>query len=151
MPGGWGIIMRQMRCGRWIPGLLIGALCALPIGICSADGAPQPPGADLYAEFCSSCHGIGGHGDGPVATSLKRKVPDLTLLAQRHGGVFPAAQVHRIVDGRSVPRAHGSLTMPVWGREFFGFEPDDATHRRRVAELIDQLVEYLNSIQEGAR
>jgi mono/diheme cytochrome c family protein len=27
-------------------------------------------GAVLYATFCSSCHGLGGKGDGPVAASL---------------------------------------------------------------------------------
>jgi hypothetical protein len=37
--------------------------------------------------------------------------------------------------------------MPVWGWEFYGYEGEDATRRRRVGELIDQLVDYLGSIQ----
>jgi mono/diheme cytochrome c family protein len=104
-------------------------------------------GAELYREFCASCHGVKGQGNGPVASSLRQKVPDLTLIAKRRGGRFPAEEVHRIVDGRSIPRAHGSAEMPVWGWEFYGFAGEDATRRRSVAELIDQLVGYLQSIQ----
>jgi glycine cleavage system protein P-like pyridoxal-binding family len=104
-------------------------------------------GAELYKSFCAPCHGAQGHGDGPVAQSLKQAPADLTLLAQRAGGVFSAEKVHRMIDGRSMPRAHGSSDMPVWGWEFYGYEGEDATRRRRVAEFIDQLVGYLQSIQ----
>jgi hypothetical protein len=51
------------------------------------------------------------------------------------------------IDGRSMPRAHGTIEMPVWGWEFYGYEGEDAARRRRVAELIDRMVEYLQSIQ----
>ena len=40
-------------------------------------------GEQLYTRFCASCHGIGGHGDGPVAQSFAVKIPDLTLIARR--------------------------------------------------------------------
>jgi hypothetical protein len=33
-------------------------------------------------------------------------VLDLTRLANRHGGVFPAEDARRIIDGRSVTMAH---------------------------------------------
>jgi hypothetical protein len=46
-----------------------------------------------------------------------------------------------------MPRAHGSAEMPVWGWEFYGYEGEDAMRRRRAAELIDQIVDYLRSIQ----
>jgi hypothetical protein len=141
--------MRNCGGTRGLAASLLGAAGLLSFGACQA-GAPASSGADLYREFCASCHGLTGHGNGPVAASVDQAVPDLTLLAQRHGGIFPVEQVHRLVDGRSVTRAHGSVDMPVWGHEFFGFEPDDATHRRRVAELIDRLVEYLQSIQRKA-
>ena len=121
------------------------------IATCKAGEAPDMSGADLYGEFCASCHGKKAHGDGPAAPSLRKKVPDLTLLAKRRGGVFPAEEVHRIIDGRSMPRAHGSAEMPIWGWEFYGFEGEDATRRRRAAELIDQLVEYLHSIQQDIK
>jgi mono/diheme cytochrome c family protein len=109
--------------------------------------APDMSGAELYKSFCAPCHGVEGHGDGPVAPSLKRRPADLTLLARRTGGVFSPEAVHRMIDGRSMPRAHGSSDMPVWGWELYGYEGEDATRRQRVAEFIDQLVGYLQSIQ----
>jgi mono/diheme cytochrome c family protein len=123
--------------------------------ICAASGradeAPAMSGAQLYQEFCATCHGVDAHGNGPVALSLKARVPDLTLIAQRRGGVFPAEWVHQMIDGRSMPRAHGTSDMPVWGWEFYGYEGEDAARRQRVAELIDQLVAYLQSIQNHTK
>lgn len=114
---------------------------------CDADEALGITGAELYREFCATCHGLSGHGDGPMAFRLKRRVPDLTLIAQYHGGMFPAEAVHQKIDGRSMPKEHGTSEMPVWGWEFYGYEGEDAERRRHVANLIDRLVEYLQSIQ----
>jgi len=99
-------------------------------------------GAELYQRFCASCHGRSGQGNGPVASELKVTVPDLTRIAHRHGGDFPAEDVRRIIDGRTVHMAHGTRTMPIWGYEFRaaqGEQPAD--------ELVIRLVEYLRSIQ----
>ena len=127
----------------------LGVLVVMSAAVCHAGDAPNMSGADLYREFCATCHGVNAHGDGPVAPALKQKVPDLTLLTKRRGGAFPGEEIHRIIDGRGTPRAHGSADMPVWGLEFYGFEGEDATRRKRVAELIDQLVGYLQSIQRS--
>jgi mono/diheme cytochrome c family protein len=127
---------------------ILGAVALTLVAIGQAGAAGELPGRELYGEFCATCHGVNAHGDGPVAPSLKLKVPDLTLIAKRRGGVFPAEQIHQIIDGRSMARAHGSAQMPVWGWEFYGFEGEDATRRQHVAQLIDQLVEYLRSIQD---
>lgn len=130
-------------------------LSACAVLLVSARGEEHPDeraaGEELYREFCATCHGVSGRGDGPVAESLKQQVPDLTLLAERNGGVFCAAQIHAVIDGRSMPRAHGTSAMPIWGWEFYRYEGEDATRRRRAAELIDQLVDYLRSIQSHPR
>ena len=97
-------------------------------------------GAELYKRFCASCHGLAGRGDGPVASALKVEVPDLTLLVRHAGLPFPAEQVRRIIDGRTIFTAHGVRRMPVWGIEFSNAAADTPT-------LIDRLVEYLRSIQ----
>jgi mono/diheme cytochrome c family protein len=75
-------------------------------------------GQQLYTRFCASCHGLEGHGDGPVAQSFASKVPDITLIARRHGGEFPGDWVERTIDGRQRIGAHGAYTMPVWGEDF---------------------------------
>ncbi len=48
-------------------------------------------GALHYADHCSQCHGVGGHGDGPAARDLPVRPADLTaphLFAHRQGDLF---------------------------------------------------------------
>ncbi|MFZ0581660.1 MAG: c-type cytochrome [Candidatus Acidiferrales bacterium] len=42
-------------------------------------------GADLYREYCASCHGKMGKGMGR-SPALKATVPDLTVIAKKNGG-----------------------------------------------------------------
>jgi mono/diheme cytochrome c family protein len=99
-------------------------------------------GAELYKRFCASCHGESAQGDGPVAPFFKLTPPDLTRIAKRHGGKFPADQVQQIIDGRSNPGAHGTRSMPVWGLEFMQADP-----KARPETIIERLVEYLRTLQ----
>lgn len=108
-------------------------------------------GAQLYTQFCASCHGAGGRGDGPVAPLLKVEVPDLTRLIRRPGDPFPTDSVRRIVDGREVPSAHGGRRMPIWGYEFAtatAGEPEAGA--AAATALVDRLVGYLGTIQRHA-
>ncbi len=91
-------------------------MLALMCAISEAGEPADMSGAQLYKEFCATCHGVSGHGNGPVALSLKQRVPDLTLLAKRWAGAFPAEEVHRMIDGRSMPRAHGTtdIIAKIW-------------------------------------
>jgi cytochrome c len=62
----------------------------------------QPPirlvyGATIFRNSCAACHGTEGRGDGPVSKTLKRNVPDLTRLAQRNDGAFPAIHVRTAI------------------------------------------------------
>ena len=100
-------------------------------------------GPQLYKRLCSSCHGPGGAGDGPVAASLKSRLPDLTGIAARRRGEFPAEKVRQIIDGRASVAAHGARDMPVWGAELrvAGADSDAA---------LTRLVEYLRAIQRPA-
>jgi len=74
-------------------------------------------GRELFQYWCASCHGLAGLGNGPLAPTLKRTVPDLTGIAARNGGVFPTIRVRRIIDGREV-QSHGDPDMPIWGTAF---------------------------------
>jgi hypothetical protein len=84
-----------------------------------------------------------------MADSLRVRPPDLTLIARRSGGRFPADVVRRIVDGRSPVKGHGGPEMPVWGDAFRS--SSDAYSDAKVAEKIGALVEYLRSIQADAK
>ncbi|HEX7012776.1 MAG TPA: cytochrome c [Steroidobacteraceae bacterium] len=105
-------------------------------------------GMQLYERLCSSCHGISGKGDGPVAPLIKTGVPDLTRIAQRDGGEFPTEDVRRTIDGRWDRRAHGARDMPVWGWQLYDASSgNDAEERAIVDSMIDRLVNYLRGIQ----
>lgn len=104
---------------------------------------------ELYEKFCASCHGIDGHGNGPVAPLIKIHVPDLTRIAYREGGEFPTEDVRRTIDGRWDRSAHGSRDMPVWGWQFYDtMNKDDSAERARTESMISRLVNYLRSIQQ---
>ena len=119
---------------------------------------PAPPadsgvysvsGSYAYRTYCASCHGTDGRGEGPLAESLRFHPPDLTLIAKRNGGEYPAEQVHRIVNGRKPLPGHGGPDMPIWGDAFKNAETgfDDA----KVQERIRSIVDYLRTLQVAAR
>jgi mono/diheme cytochrome c family protein len=95
-----------------------------------------------YESHCAACHGQNGKGDGPVSVELRTKPSDLTLIAKRNGGVFPADVLYRIIDGRRTIRAHGTYEMPVWGFVFQRSDPEDVARNRILA-----IIAYLKSIQ----
>jgi mono/diheme cytochrome c family protein len=105
------------------------------------------------AEFlnsCAVCHGADGRGDGDLASELKTKPADLTVLARDSGGEFPAWRVAAVVDGRYVIPAHGGRDMPVWGKLFLEsdsdeFAPEDAAAVTQ--ERIRQITEYIATLQ----
>jgi mono/diheme cytochrome c family protein len=95
-----------------------------------------------YESNCAACHGQSGKGDGPVSAELRTKPTDLTLIAKRNGGVFPADVLYRVIDGRKTIRAHGTYEMPVWGLVFLRSDPEDVARSRILA-----IIAYLKSLQ----
>ncbi len=109
--------------------------------------AAQASGGHLFKTYCARCHGAQARGDGPAAHALNTAVPDLTRIAHRNGGEFPAERIYRIIDGQSQIPAHGGRAMPLWGYDFFGTEADDESAHREASLKIEALVAYLASIQ----
>ena len=105
----------------------------------------ESSGPALFKSYCSSCHGAGAKGDGPIAHALRYAPADLTEIAKRAQGRFESEKVHRMIDGRDPVKGHGGPDMPLWGDAFKrsgdGFS-DDAVRRR-----IDLIVEYLETLQ----
>ena len=134
----------------------IGALSALALAGAVGMGAWQKPdtknahaksnappliasiqGPALFHAYCASCHGVDAKGaGGPMATSLRVKPADLTLISARNGGVFPKARIERIISGEEQPASgHGSSTMPVWGPIFSHVDSDRHSGPVRLAPL----------------
>ena len=113
--------------------------------------APDPAlvevGAELFATYCASCHGVDARGDGPAASALRTPPADLTRIAANSGGVFPESSAARLIDGRFDLPAHGSREMPIWGARLADQIPDMATGDEVARGRIASLVEYLKSLQ----
>jgi mono/diheme cytochrome c family protein len=139
---------------RMIRGALVALalMSALDLGVAGQQTGRTPPpllipsmsGGDLFRFYCASCHGRDGKGDGPVASALNRRPPDLTSIARRNSGRFPTDRVERFVTGDRDPSpAHGSADMPVWGPIFQSLDPQDQMNRIR----IENVVAFIESIQ----
>jgi mono/diheme cytochrome c family protein len=112
---------------------------------------PADPGRGDFMTYCSACHGVSGIGDGTVAEFLTLTAANLTQLSLKNGGIFPRQRAIEVIDGRAQVSVHGERDMPVWG-DWFKFEADadgaDAKAEKIVRERIDELVTYLESIQQ---
>src|ERR1700682_5996554 len=73
----------------------------------------SPSGAELFKQHCAVCHGNDLRGVGPVPAPY-RVPPDLTTLARRHGGKFPATYVADVLRNGVIMPAHGPAEMPTW-------------------------------------
>jgi mono/diheme cytochrome c family protein len=104
-------------------------------------------GEDLYRRFCASCHGTQGRGDGPVASSFRVEVPDLTQTARRLQGKEGRDRLIRIIDGRYIIGAHGSRIMPVWGEDLAQLEIGNPDAERSSQIIIERLADYVSSLQ----
>jgi mono/diheme cytochrome c family protein len=111
--------------------------------------APQatavPSGKQMYGQYCASCHGATGVGDGPVAPVLKTRPADLTTLAKRHDGVFPTQYVEDVLRFGKAPTAHGTSDMPTWGPIFQWL---DGKQKSTVEQRIKNLTKYLATLQQ---
>jgi mono/diheme cytochrome c family protein len=133
----------------------IGVGLALALAFC---GAPSPSfaqdeeaiaaGRQLYQEYCATCHGPQGRGDGQLKELLLLPPADLTQLSKRNGGEYPFRRIYQMIDGRWVIKGHGAKDMPVWGPQFrtdIRSSPEaDAIARGRILEVMF----FLQSIQE---
>lgn len=108
--------------------------------------APTSPasGKQMFMAYCASCHGKDAKGDGPASSALKLAPADLTALASKNGGKYPAAKVTSVLSGQANLAAHGNKEMPVWGPIFFRISQG---HESEVQMRIANLNHYIESLQ----
>lgn len=131
------------------------ALISLSVlGACAALAACTPTvpdtGAADYAQFCASCHGAAGKGDGPAAGGMRPPATDLTLLARGNGGSFPRLRVMNRIDGYTMGMSDSP--MPQFGQELREgptvlFDAGDGVSTPTPARLV-ALTEHLERLQQ---
>lgn len=99
-------------------------------------------GKEMFAAYCSSCHGVDGKGNGVAAPALKTHPTDLTGLSLKHGGKFPALDVVEAIQNGAIT-AHGSTEMPVWGPILRSVSSSPMIVKSRIANLTT----YIESLQ----
>lgn len=147
--------LHSTRLGLWLWILLAALLLLLALAPASSQQAPSQEeeielfnqGSVLYQRNCSNCHGSRAKGDGQVARLLKVKPADLTQLAAKNDGEFPADRVYRTIDGREGVRGHGMRDMPIWG-DVFRAEDGGPEADAEARHKIQSLVIYLKKIQD---
>ncbi|MCU0938506.1 MAG: cytochrome c [Burkholderiaceae bacterium] len=130
------------------------AAALIGLGLLAATGvASAQVRADMgrleYEANCLACHGKEGKGDGYYSKVINVKMPDITTIAKRNGGVFPVEKVMMLIDGRDVPPAHGVRQMPIWGIDYslksaeiyknFPTHDPETYVRVRILALVDYL------------
>lgn len=125
----------------------LGAAVLLMTGPALAD--PVDEGRQIFRDYCVTCHGMEGRGDGPMTQVLTIVPPDLTRLSTDEGGVFPVSRVVARIDGRMPILGHGG-PMPVFGDLFDGQAGalDSETGAPILtSQAMVAVVEYLKTLQ----
>jgi mono/diheme cytochrome c family protein len=140
-----------MQClARWIffP-LILGLAACDPDAEAQVSRSDTPTGAEDFATFCSACHGAGGKGDGPAAEGFDVVPADLTSIASRRDGVYPATEVMAKIYGYTGGR-DGDRVMPKFGAllqsETVLYDGGDGIPTPTPLRLV-QLSEYVRALQ----
>jgi len=110
----------------------------------TAPATSPASGEEMFKSYCASCHGKDGKGDGPAAAALKSAPADLTSLAKKNGGKYPADRVTSVLRGQASLASHGSQEMPVWGPVFWKMSQG---HEAVVQQRVVNLTRYIESLQ----
>lgn len=133
---------RRVRATR------VAAIAALSMLVATAARATDHPGQAPFEQYCASCHGQAADGQGPMAEQLKKKPEDLRKLHQVFGSPLAKPRLREVIDGRDMPRAHGTSDMPVWGEKLLASvppTPDGKEFFKRGTIFV--IIDYLETLQ----
>ncbi len=132
----WGPIFHQVESDMDWGNVRVSNLIDYLQSIQSSTPSRIPSGEELYEQDCAICHGKDLKGTGGVPEPY-REPPDLTTLARKHGGTFPATYVRNVVETGSTIPAHGPAEMPIWGTDFVRDEWTAQEMAARIANLVN--------------
>ena len=142
-------------------------LLSVASSVAIADEKVSETAKSDFINYCASCHGVDGKGNGPLAPTLKIAPSDLTVISKNNKGNFPYTLIRKTIESRELglARAHGPREMPVWGPVFaqepegpvpagssggggfYGVAGVQCMHLAARARVMN-IVDYIESIQE---
>jgi len=108
---------------------------------------PASSGAQMYASYCATCHGLNAKGNGPMASGLSRQPADLTALSRMNGGIFPSEHVLAVLEFGATKSVRHATGMPVWGPILNGMDTAYPGQSLGVVRMVN-LSRYLKTIQK---
>jgi mono/diheme cytochrome c family protein len=90
-------------------------------------------GKRLFAQYCATCHGDEGRGDGQNASNLNPPPPDMTTSKNAHDPAY----LRRVITQGSAAIGRSPLSPP-WGRSL-------------TVQQIDYLVAYCQALTRTTR
>lgn len=115
-------------------------LGALALEACDREPTYPSNAEAAYTQYCASCHGTTGRGDGPAAAALQPPPTDLTR------STLGVAELMQVIDGRRTVRAHGTGRMPVWGSVFEEEGEGSDRQHRDALRRVQGLAEYVQAL-----
>ena len=129
---------------------LVAILTALVVSGLPLQAQDAAEGKELFLDYCATCHGREGEGNGPMAPAMSLQPTNLTLLMTGNDGVFPTLRVVMRIDGREPLVSHGS-PMPVFGDFFEGSDralKAESGQPILTSQPVVDLVVWLETIQK---
>ena len=101
-------------------------------------------GKQMYANYCTPCHGVDGRGHGQYASILKRQPVDLSMLTRNNRGRFPETHIVSALQFGSAIAPRGTDEMPAWGPILGKM---NQANPQEVLLRISNLSRYLETLQ----
>ncbi|MBI2881046.1 MAG: cytochrome c [Candidatus Tectomicrobia bacterium] len=105
--------MQRRKTFRLIVATGAAVIMSLTASLATAQKADVQAGKEKYLQFCASCHGAAGKGDGPAAAALNPKPRDHSDA--KYMATLKDEEVFNIIKQGGVPLGKSPL-MPPWGQ-----------------------------------
>ncbi len=140
--------VKRTTWGHWFPAFLfVIGLVTFAIGCASeSKKADIAQGEEWFKSYCTPCHGDNGDGKSQVGYTMETPPKNLRQIAKRRNGVFPDAEISKIIAGVENVPGHSTSIMPAWWDAFK--KAENITDEKVLQAKIDNITAYLKTIQE---
>jgi mono/diheme cytochrome c family protein len=125
----------------------VSALAVFAIG-CAGESKKDAlaEGEEWFKSYCTPCHGDNADGRSQIGYTMETPPKNLRQIAKRRNGVFPDAEISKIIAGVENVPGHSTNVMPAWWEAFK--KAENITDEKVLQAKIDHITAYLKTIQE---